>query len=150
MSKNLLETVIGGIVLGVALFVLVFAYQTHKGSTPSGYTVSAKFDRIDGLVPGSDIRLSGVKVGTVGDLSLDPNSYLAVVTLHLAPHIQLPKDSSAEIVSDGLLGGKYMALVPGGDDDIIPAGGVIAHTQAAVSLESLIGQFIFSSQEKKE
>ncbi|EKE08872.1 MAG: Acetyl-CoA carboxylase subunit A [uncultured bacterium] len=99
---------------------------------------------------GSDVRLSGVKVGTIKDLHLDPESYLAVVYLTLEPQVVLPKDSSAEIVSEGLLGGKYLALVPGGDEETIGPGGEIVYTQSAVSLEALIGKFIFNAQEKKE
>lgn len=140
----------GAVVLVVCAFFVIFAYSTSQWQPSAGYEVVAKFDRIDGLLRGSDVRLSGVKVGTIKDIHLDPQTYLAVVHLTIAPHVMLPKDSAAEVVSDGLLGGKFLALVPGGEDDLIPAGGEIIHTQAAVSLESLIGKFIFNSQEKKE
>lgn len=150
MRKNLFEAGIGAVVLIVCALFGVFVYSTTQWQSSKGYEVIAKFDRIDGLLRGSDVRLSGVKVGNVKDIHLDPQTYLAVVHMTLAPHVQLPTDSSAEIVSDGLLGGKVMALVPGGDEKFIPPGGEIKFTQAAVSLESLIGQFIFNSQEKKE
>jgi len=150
MKTNLLEVAMGAVVLMVCAFFLIFAYSTSQWQPATGYEVLAKFDRIDGLLRGGDVRMSGVKVGTIKDIHLDPETYLAVVHLSVAPHVKLPKDSAAEIVSDGLLGGKYLSLVPGGDEDFIPIGGEIMHTQAAVSLESLIGQFIFSSQEKKE
>ena len=150
MKPNLLEVGMGAFVLIVCALFGVFIYSTSQWQMPKGYEVIAKFDRIDGLVRGSDVRLSGVKVGNIKSIHLDPQSYLAVVHVILAPHVTLPMDSSAEIVSDGLLGGKIMALVPGADEATIPPGGEIKFTQAAVSLESLIGQFIFSSQEKKE
>lgn len=150
MKTNLLEVTMGAVVLVVCAFFVIFAYSTSQWQPSAGYEVVAKFDRIDGLMRGSDVRMSGVKVGTIKDIALDPQTYLAVVHLTLAPYVTLPKDSSAEVVSDGLLGGKFLALVPGGEDDLIPAGGEIIHTQAAVSLESLIGKFIFNSQEKKE
>lgn len=150
MRSNIVESLIGAVVLGIAVFVMVFAYNSNQWSGSDDYILTAKFDRIDGLTSGADIRLSGVKVGTVGEFSLDPETFLAVVVLNISPDIKLPKDSSAEIVSDGLMGGKYMALVPGGDDETIPIGGVITHTQASVSLESLIGKFMFSANEKKE
>ncbi len=150
MKTNLLEATMGAVVLVVCAFFIIFAYSTSQWQPTTGYEVIAKFDRIDGLLRGSDVRLSGVKVGTIKDIHLDPKTYLAVVHISLAPHVKLPKDSAAEIVSDGLLGGKFLSLVPGGEDAFIPPYGEIVHTQAAVSLESLIGQFIFSAQEKKE
>jgi phospholipid/cholesterol/gamma-HCH transport system substrate-binding protein len=150
MKTNLLEVGMGAAVLIVCAFFGIFVYSTSQWQTPKGYEVIAKFDRIDGLMRGSDVRLSGVKVGHIKDIHLDPQTYLAVVHITLAPHVSLPTDSSAEIISDGLLGGKIMALVPGGEDQTIPPGGEIKFTQAAVSLESLIGQFIFNAQDKKE
>jgi len=150
MKTNLLEVGMGAFVLIVCIIFGVFVYSTSQWKSPPGYEVIAKFDRIDGLMKGSEVRMSGVKVGHIKDMHLDPQSYMAVVRISLAPHVILPTDTSAEIVSDGLLGGKVMALIPGGDEEPIPPGGQIKFTQAAVSLESLIGQFIFSSQEKKD
>lgn len=150
MKTNLLEVTMGAVVLIVCAVFVVFVYFSSQWQPSQGYEVIAKFDRIDGLMPGSDVRLSGVKVGTVSDIQLDPHTYLAVVHALLEPRVTLPTDSAAEIVSDGLLGGKYMALVPGGEEEMIPAGGEIMFTQAAVSLESLIGQFIFSAKDQKE
>lgn len=150
MKTNLLEVVMGAVVLVVCAFFVIFAYSTSQWQPSQGYEVLAKFDRIDGLMRGSDVRLSGVKVGTIKDIHLDPETYFAVVHIFLSPNVKLPTDSSAEIVSESLLGGKFLALVPGGEDNLISAGGEIMHTQAAVSLESLIGQFIFSAQEKKD
>ncbi len=150
MKTNLLEVGMGAVVLVVFAVFVIFAYSTSQWQPSKGYEVIAKFDRIDGLMRGGDVRLSGVKVGTVKEIHLDPHSYLAVVHITLSPDVTLPKDSAAEIVSDGLLGGKVLALVPGGEDELILPGGEILHTQAAVSLESLIGQFIFSAQDKKD
>lgn len=150
MKTNLLEVGMGAVVLVVCAVFGVFVYSSTQWKTPKGYEVIAKFDRIDGLLRGGDVRLSGVKVGSIKDIRLDPQTYMAVVHMHLASHVVLPTDTSAEIVSDGLLGGKVMSLVPGAEEAMIPAGGEIKFTQAAVSLESLIGQFIFSSKDKKE
>ncbi len=150
MKTNVLEVTMGAVILVVFAFCIIFAYSTSQWQPSKGYEVIAKFDRIDGIVRGSDVRLSGVKVGTIKDLHLDPKTYLAIVHLTLEPYVSLPTDSAAEIVSDGLLGGKYLALVPGGEDANITPGGEIIHTQSAVSLESLIGKFIFNAQEKKE
>ena len=150
MKTNVLEVTMGAVILVVFAFCIIFAYSTSQWQPSKGYEVIARFDRIDGIMRGSDVRLSGVKVGTIKDLHLDPKTYLAVVHLTLEPYVSLPTDSAAEIVSDGLLGGKYLALVPGGEDANIAPGGEIVHTQSAVSLESLIGKFIFNAQEKKE
>lgn len=149
MKTNLLEVVMGAVVLVVCAVFVIFAYSTSHWKPAQGYEVIAKFDRIDGLRQGSDVRLSGVKVGTIKTIGLDPETYLAVVHINLSSDVELPKDSAAEIASESLLGGKFLALLPGGEEAVIPAGGEIMHTQSTVSLESLIGQFIFNAQEKQ-
>jgi phospholipid/cholesterol/gamma-HCH transport system substrate-binding protein len=100
------------------------------------------------LQVGSDVRLSGVKVGLISDITVDPSTFMAQVKFSLRDEIKLPVDSSAEIVSDGLLGGKYLALVPGGDEETLSSGSEIAYTQASVSLEAMIGQLIFSKKDE--
>ena len=132
MGGNLVETLIGAVVLVVA------------AGAVAGYEVIAKFERVDGLAIGSDVRMSGIKIGTVLNQTLDKVDYLAVVRLSVDPAVKLPDDTSAEIVSDGLLGSKYVSLVPGGADEIIEAGGEIKFTQSSVSLEQLIGKLMFS------
>ncbi len=144
MSRNLIETVLGAVVLVVAALFLFFAYTTSQVRAVSGYQVSAEFDRIDGIRDGSDVRIAGVKVGSVIGEKLDPKTFLATLRMSIAPEYQLPDDTVAEIVSSSLLGDKYMALVPGGSDKIIPPGGRIKYTQAPASLENLIGQMIYS------
>lgn len=138
------ELLTGAVILLIAVGFLGYAVA-HSGRTvSSGYALNAKFDKIDGLSVGSDVRLAGVKVGSVSDTKLDPQSYLAVVTLNLQDNIKLPKDSSAEVTSDGLLGGKFLSLTPGGDSTMLPPGGTITITQSSISLEQLLGKFIFS------
>lgn len=148
MKNNTIEAVMGAVVIAVAGLFLYFAYDSSQLNTATGYNITAKFDRVDGLTVGNDVRMCGVKVGTVTKLDLDSQDYLAVVTMDITPEVKLPDDSSAEIVSESLLGGKFVALVPGGDDNMIPIGGEVRFTQASVNLEALIGQFIFSSQDK--
>jgi len=145
MGGNLVETLIGAVVLAVAAGFLFFAYGRADVGAVAGYEVFAKFERVDGLSVGSDVRMSGIKIGTVLEQTLDAVEYLAVVRLSVDPSIQIPDDSSAAVVSDGLLGSKYMSLVPGGADEMIEAGGEIRFTQSSVSLEQLIGKFMFSS-----
>jgi phospholipid/cholesterol/gamma-HCH transport system substrate-binding protein len=144
MRGNVIETVMGAVVLAVAAFFLFFAYSTAHVRAVSGYQVTAQFERIDGIREGSDVRISGVKVGTVMSESLDPKTFLATLRMSIDPTYQLPDDTVAEVLSAGLLGDKYMALVPGGSEKMIPPGGRITYTQAPISLENLIGQMIFS------
>ncbi|HVC56450.1 MAG TPA: outer membrane lipid asymmetry maintenance protein MlaD [Stellaceae bacterium] len=145
MRENIIEAVMGAVVLVIAALFLVFAYRTSQLREVAGYTVSADFERVDGVRPGGDVRISGIKVGSILSENLDPKTFLADVRMSIDPSIKLPDDTVAEIVSAGLLGDKYMSLVPGGSDKTIPAGGKIKYTQSSVSLESLIGQMIFSS-----
>ncbi len=150
MRNNVIETVMGGVVLLVAGFFLVFAYTSSGYKDGNGQEFQAQFDRVDGLQIGSDVRLSGVKVGTVRTMIVDPRTFLARVVLSVQDSLKLPSDSSAEIVTDGLLGGKYVALVPGGEEETLSSGDEIVHTQASVSLEAMIGQLIFSNKSDKE
>jgi phospholipid/cholesterol/gamma-HCH transport system substrate-binding protein len=146
MRRNVLETVMGAVVLVVAGIFMVFAYSTADLGAVSGYRVTAKFDRVDGIAEGTDVRLSGIKVGTVTKQTLDPETFLAVVEMTIDPSINLPTDTAARVISDGLLGGKYMALEPGGDEKLIKPGGTIEFTQSSVSIEDLVGQLIFSNR----
>ena len=142
-GRNAAELIAGAVVLVIALGFLGYAVaHTGRGSV-SGYRLSAKFDKIDGLAAGADVRLAGVKVGSITHTHVDPKTYRAVVDMMVAPDVKLPKDSSAQISTDGLLGGKVIALVPGGDDKMLADGGEITITQSAASLEDLLGKFIF-------
>jgi phospholipid/cholesterol/gamma-HCH transport system substrate-binding protein len=143
MKGNLFEALIGAVVLAVAAFFLVFAFSTTDVGAVDGYEVTATFDRVDGVNAGADVRMSGIKIGTVTKLELDPQTFLARATLNIDSAVELPDDSSAEITTEGLLGGKYMAIVPGGAEDVIPPGGRIQFTQSSLSLEGLIGRFGF-------
>jgi len=149
MRGNVIEAVMGAVVLVVAAVFLFFAYNTSQLRAVSGYELTASFSRVDGIREGSDVRISGIKVGSIVAETLDPKTFLATVRVSLDPSVQLPDDTVAEIVSAGLLGDKYLSLVPGGSDKMIPPGGQIRYTQSSVSLENLIGQMIFSAPQKK-
>src|SRR5262249_37452640 len=149
MRGNVIETVMGAVVLVVAALFLFFAYNTSQMRSVAGYQLSADFERIDGIHDGSDVRISGIKVGSVLGTTLDPKTFLATVRMSVQPSVKLPDDTVAEIVSSGLLGDKYMSLVPGGSEKDLPPGGKIKFTQSSVSIEHLIGQMIFSSPSKK-
>jgi phospholipid/cholesterol/gamma-HCH transport system substrate-binding protein len=144
--RSVAEIAAGAIVLGVAAVFLAFAVLQSGRVTAvqEDLRLTARFDRIDGLALGADVRLAGVRVGSVTDARIDPASFAAEVSFRIDRALRLPADSSAEITSDGLLGGKYLSLVPGGSETVLADGGRITETQGAVSLESLLGRFIFS------
>jgi len=144
MKGNVIETVMGAVVLVVAALFLFFAYNTSQLRSVKGYELNANFEHIDGIRDGSDVRISGIKVGSVLSTTLDPKTFLAAVKMSVEPDVKLPDDTVAEIVSSSLLGDKYMSLVPGGSDKDILPGGQIKYTQSSVSLEHLIGQMMFS------
>ena len=145
MRQNFVETLLGALVLLVAAGFLFWAYTRSEAGNPGGYTLVAEFDRADGLEIGSDVRISGIKVGSVVSTALDPQSYRAEVRFSVRDGVELSEDSSASINSTSLLGGKYLALIPGGSEDVLRDGGQINFTQSSVNFEDLIGQYIFSS-----
>jgi len=149
MGGNILETLIGAVVLVVAGLFLAFAYSTAGVRAVGGYDLIAKFDRIDGLTVGGDVRLSGIKVGTISGERLDPESYRAVVSFTVDQSLKLPDDSSAKIASQGLLGGNYLSLEPGGSDVMLKPGQEVRYTQGSVNLMDLIGQAIFGAAGSK-
>ena len=145
MSRHgVAEVLAGGIVLAIALGFMVYAVAHSGRSTGAGYILQARFDHIDGLSVGGDVRIAGVKIGIVTEEQIDPKSFSAIVTMTVRNEIQLPKDTAAEITSESLLGGKYISLSPGGDDTNLKPGQIITITQSSVSLEQLLGKFIFS------
>ena len=144
MQRNAIEPILGAFVLVAAVAFLVFAYNKAGERSFSGYPLTARFSSIDGLETGSDVRIGGVKIGQVTDISIDPDTYLALVKMTVAPEIKIPVDSVASITTEGLLGGKYVGLEPGVSDNMLKPGGLITHTEASVSLEGLIGKFMYS------
>jgi len=150
MDKNLAETLIGIVVLAGAAIFLSFAYSKGGLETVDGYKVVGKFDRVDGLAEGSDVRMSGIKIGTVVSQKLNTKNYLAVLTMNVKNGIKLPRDSSIKIVSDGLLGEKYLSITPGAEDEMISPGGELFHTQGSVDFLSLMGRMIFSQTAGKD
>jgi len=149
MKKNIFETLVGGVVAVVAFFLLYFAYIRTQNDNASGYHISASFNRTDGLSVGSDIKMSGIKIGKVVQMTLDPKTYQAEVMMSIDPNVKLPHDSSAAIVSESLLGGKFLDIIPGGEDKMLQDQGVINYTQSSVNFESLIGKMIFSNDDAR-
>ncbi len=143
MGRNLVETVMGAVVLLIASFFLIFAYNTSDLRPVSGYQLKARFNSVEGLQPGSDVRIGGVKVGSITQQRLDPETFQAVVTMTLRKSVRLPTDSIASVTGDSLLGGKYLKLTPGASKTILAAGGEIKNTQDALVLEQILGRMIF-------
>lgn len=143
MGRNLVETVMGAVVLLIAGFFLAFAYNTSDLRKVSGYPIVAKFRSVEGLNPGSDIRVGGVKIGSVSEQRLDPEDYRAIVVMSIQSDIKIPADSEASVTSDGLLGANYVRIKPGHDDKNLEPGGEIMKTHDVVDLEQLMGRVIF-------
>jgi phospholipid/cholesterol/gamma-HCH transport system substrate-binding protein len=144
MNKETIETWVGALVILLAAFFVYYAYGTTKSVNKSdGYVLQAKFNRIDGLGLGSDVKISGIKVGTVVAQKLDDQTFQAILEMRIRKDLKLPTDSTAEIVGNGLLGEKYVALTPGADDETLKENEFISFTQSSISLESLIGKFMF-------
>ncbi|MGB0921232.1 MAG: outer membrane lipid asymmetry maintenance protein MlaD [Alphaproteobacteria bacterium] len=147
MENRLVETLIGASVLAVAALFFAFAYSSADVQSGNGYNLIARFDNAGGVTPGTDISVSGIKVGTVTKVALNPDTYRAEVTLNITSDIELPDDTSIKVTSDGLLGGSYLALEPGGGLDMLQDGDEIAYSQGSVDLMSLIGKAVFAFTE---
>jgi phospholipid/cholesterol/gamma-HCH transport system substrate-binding protein len=146
---NAAELATGAVVLAVAGGFLMFAVaNTGKSFGDGGYPLHASFDHVDGLALGADVRVAGVKVGSVEAIRLDPKSFVANVTFSVQDGVKLSTDSSATVATDGLLGGKYLDVAPGGEEKILAPGGEVTITQGSVNLESLLGKYIFGSTNK--
>ena len=143
IGRNLVETVLGAVVLMVAGIFVYFFQQTAQVRATQGYAVTANFSKIGGLAKGSDVRISGIKVGTVTGQRLDPQTFDAVVTMTIASDVRLPADTVAAVDSEGILGGKYVRLEPGRAAEKISPGGAIRKTRDYRSLEDQVGEIIF-------
>ena len=145
MSKRNVEILIGlFVLLGMAglVFLALKAANLASFGARDGYVVTARFDNIGGLKPRSPVRSAGVTVGRVASIRLDPQTFEGVVTMELDPGVRFPRDSSAKILTSGLLGDQYIGIEAGVADENLAAGSVIARTQSAVVLENLIGQLV--------
>ncbi len=150
MKRSVVETILGAVILLVAGFFLAFSYDTAEVGSVEGFNLFADFSGIGGLKIGDDVVISGVKIGSVTGVELVKDTYLARVHMNVEPDVELPTDTAALISSEGLLGGKYLALEPGADEDSLETGDRIEFTQAPQNLEQLLGQFIFSMKKSDE
>lgn len=148
MSNSAAETAIGAVVLAATAGFLVYAAGSTGVSGPTdSYTVRASFRSVEGVSLGTDVRLAGVKIGSVTGLELNPTTFRAETALAVNKEIVLPDDSSVVIASEGLLGGNFVEIVPGGSDFNLDDGGELLDTQGSVSLISLLLKFVSGSSE---
>ncbi len=143
MHKKPVETIMGLVVLIIALLFLGFAYRVSDLQVVEGYSVSAEFLKVGGLSVGSDVRINGIKVGTVTSQDLNNDDYTVKVTFNIASNIKLPKDSTAVIVGDGLMGDKFVKIEPGTAKEYLQDGDVFAKTKDFKTLEDMVGEVIF-------
>lgn len=151
MKDSMVETAVGAVVIAIAAVFFLFAYTVSgKGSTSGGYHVTAAFDNVEGINVGSDVRMAGIKVGTVTGQTLDPNTFQAVLKLEIAPDVPLADDTTAKVTAEGLLGSKFVALDPGGSETHLGEGGVITFTQGSVDIWKLISEAMFNNAKPKD
>lgn len=149
MNSSVVETIVGAIVIAIAAAFFFFVYTTTDlGRGKGGYQVHAVFDNIDGIAIGSDVRLAGIKIGSVVDQRLDQKNYQAIVTMAIDSTVKLPEDTSAKVTSEGLLGDKYIALEPGGSDVMLKDGDYLSYTQSALDIWALVNKYIFDEKNK--
>ena len=145
MQRNMLETVMGAIVLLTAVAFVSLAYEAANIRGTDGYELEAEFGATGGLSVGDDVRISGIKVGRISRQELDPVTYAARIVMSLDERIRIPADSSARITAASLLGGNYLELIPGADEGMMQPGEVIYDTRDPVSLTDLLGKAVFSA-----
>lgn len=148
MKRSMVETLLGALVVVVAAGFLIFALQATEVGAVDGFSMKARFLKVGGLEVGSDVRISGVKVGTVTDRILDTDSFEAVVLFSVSADLQLPADTQAVVTSEGLLGNKYLRLIPGTAKETIVDGGEISQTRDFRSLEDTVSEIIFLATEE--
>lgn len=142
------ETTVGICVLVLAVWFFNYTYTKSGCRTVNVYNLIANFDKVDGLSEGCDVKLNGIKVGKISKMSLDPKTFMAKVIIQLSNEIKIPKDSSASVTSEGLFGGKYLALTPGIEDEVLAENAEIIETTGPTNIESLISNYLFSGDKK--
>ena len=143
MNKKPVETIMGILVLAVAGLFCYFAYSVSDLQVVKGYQITANFLKVGGLNTGSDIRINGIKIGTVVNQKLNDIDYTADVTMSIASDINLPKDSVASIVFDGLMGNKFIKITPGHSKEFLKDGDKMEQTKDFKTIEDLVGEVIF-------
>ena len=147
MRSNIFETFIGAIVIILAVSFLFYSFSITDNNAEGTYNINATFNRIDGIQIGSDVRLSGIKIGSVSKSYLNQTTYEAQLVLIIDNLIKIPDDSSAKITMDGLLGSNYISIEPGGSEIYLSENDYLLYTQGSVDLIGLVGEALFSVEE---
>ena len=149
MKERVIETVVGFIVICVAIFSFMFFYKiSDSGEDGEGYFLNAYFQNIEGVAEGNDVKLSGIKIGYIDNLTLENGTYFAVARLKIKKGIDIPSDSRAIVSTSGLLGGKYIRINPGSADDNLKENGKFKFTQSSINIEDLISKLMYSLTSK--
>lgn len=150
MSENTAEVIVGGVVLAAAVGFVIYAGQLtgYVGGPTGAHEFNASFRSIEGVSVGTDVRMAGVKVGTVTSLDLNPQTFRADAIFSVAQNIELPEDTAVIVSSEGLLGGNFIELLPGGSPFNLEPGAEIEDTQSAVSFIQLMLRFVTGGSEE--
>ena len=143
MNKKPIETIMGLVVLIVAGLFLLFVHKVSDLQVVKGYEIKAEFAKVGGLSVGSDVRLNGIKIGTVVSQKLNTEDYNAEVIISIASDIKLPKDSEISIAADGLLGDKFIKITPGKAKEYLANGDIATNVKGFKTLEDMVGEIIF-------
>jgi phospholipid/cholesterol/gamma-HCH transport system substrate-binding protein len=151
MNNSMVETAVGAIVIAIAAGFFMFMYTVGGvGGPASGYQVSASFGSVKGVSVGTDVRMAGIKIGSVTGQTLDRDTYRATIVMDVDTTVKLPEDSTAKIASESLLGGNFVQLDPGGSDTFIEPGGEILFTQDPIDIFGLVSQFVLGSNKSDD
>lgn len=143
MNKRPVETIMGLVVLAVATLFMLFAYRVSDLQVIKGYEINARFLKVGGLNTGADVRINGIKVGTVVSQKINPLDYMVDVKLSIMPDILIPTDSVITVAGDGLMGDKFIKIEPGHSEQKLSNGDTATNTKDAKSLEDMVGEIIF-------
>ena len=143
MNKKPVETIMGIVVLVVAALFMMFAYNVSDLQVVKGYEIGARFLKVGGLNTGADVRINGIKIGTVISQKINTEDYMVDVKMSISPDIALPNDSVISVAGDGLMGDKYIKIEPGKSSETITPGSIAENTKDAKSLEDMVGEIIF-------
>ena len=145
MQKNLVETLVGTGVLLVAAIFALYTFSATNSTSRSSYNLRAQFQSVQGIGVGTPVKISGIRIGTVKSIKLDPKSFQALVEMAINQEVQIPDDSIVTIGSEGLLGGNYVRLLVGGSDEALKNGDRFQYSQGAVDLSDLLGKVFMSA-----
>lgn len=149
MKDRVIETVVGFVVICLAIFSFMFFYKiSDSGEDGEGYFLNAYFQNIEGVAEGNDVKLSGIKIGYIDNVTLENGTYFAVARLKIKKGIDIPSDSRAIVSTSGLLGGKYIRINPGSADDNLKENGKFKFTQSSINIEDLISKLMYSLTSK--